>query len=63
MSPTPATRDQATETEFCALLLVGVEVDTFSGFPSSLSQDDFFFQYLNARKLHKCPIQLPGETG
>lgn len=42
MSPTPAIQDQITETEFGALLLVDVEVDTYSGFPSSLSQDAFF---------------------
>lgn len=43
LSPTAAIQDQIMETEFCALLLVDVEVDRHGGFPCFLSQGAFFF--------------------
>lgn len=53
--------------QLCAPLLVDVEVDRHSGFPSFLSQClfffFFFFQCLNAKESNKCPIQLLGENG
>jgi len=57
-SPTAATQDQIMETEFCAVIGGGGQMQWF---PIFFISGCLFFHYLNARKSNKCLIQLPGE--